>query len=103
MVIVEDDVGCTDDIEGDDEQPKERTYPYRKKRQDGEHSSCEVAVGGERGETSGQIGTDDAWKDKDEPEEAKTVQGRDDAVRFDPVHRLEPGQEYTLKQSSHAT
>jgi hypothetical protein len=32
MVIVEDEVGRPHEIEGDDEQPKEWTYPYREKR-----------------------------------------------------------------------
>src|SRR5260370_27341485 len=39
------------------------------------------------------MGADDARKDGDEPEEAETVQGGDGALRFDPVHRFEPGQD----------
>ena len=50
-------------------------------------------VGGERGEAGGQIGADDAWKNEDQPEEAEAVQSRDGALRFKPVHRLEPGQD----------
>ena len=42
-----------------------------------------VAVGGERGEAGGQMWPDDAWKDKDEPEEAEAVQSGDGAVRFE--------------------
>ena len=80
-------------LKRDDEQPKERTYPYREKRQHGQQPGCQVAVGGERGETSGQVGADDARKDKDEPEEAKAVQSRDNAVRFDSAHRPELGQD----------
>ena len=72
--------------------PKERTYPYREKRQHGQHPGCKVAVGGEGGEAGGQIGADDAWKDKDEPEEAKAVQSGDGALRIESVHRPEPGQ-----------
>ena len=45
------------------------------------------------GETSGQVGADDARKNKDEPEEAKAVQSRDNAVCFEPVHRPEFGQD----------
>src|SRR6185437_870498 len=29
MVIVDEDVGCTHDIEGNDKRPEQRTYPYR--------------------------------------------------------------------------
>jgi hypothetical protein len=36
---------------------------------------------------------DDAWKDEHEPEESEAVQGRDRAMGFDPVHRLESRQE----------
>jgi dihydrofolate reductase len=36
---------------------------------------------------AGQI-ADHAWKNEDEAEESEPVQGRDGAVRFDPVHRL---------------
>ena len=34
---------------------------------------------------------DDARKDEDESEETEAVQGRDGALCFDPVHRLELG------------
>ena len=80
------------EIEGDDEKPKERAYPCREKRQNGQHSGREVTVGGESGEAGGQIGADDARKDKDQPEEAKAVQCGDGALGIEPVHRLEPGQ-----------
>ena len=71
------------------EQPKEWTYPYREKRQDCEQPGWQVPVGGECGETSNwQIRVDDAWKDKDEPEEAEAVQVSDGALRSDEVHRL---------------
>jgi hypothetical protein len=94
VVIVEDEIDHPHEIERRDEQPKERTYPYREKRQDGEHPGCQVSVGGERGEASGwQIRADDAWKNKDEPEEAEAVQRSDGALRCDQVHRLEPGQD----------
>src|SRR6266702_7000292 len=36
VVIVKDDVDYPHEIEGDDKRPKERTYPYREKRQDGQ-------------------------------------------------------------------
>ena len=87
VVIVDDDVGRPHEIEGDDEQPKQRTYPHREQRQHGQHPGCEVAIGGERGEAGGQIGADDAGNDEDEPEEAEAVQSGDGALRFDPVHR----------------
>jgi hypothetical protein len=32
VIIVEDDVGRAHEIEGDDEQPKKRTYPDREQR-----------------------------------------------------------------------
>ena len=82
-----------DEIEGDDEQPEHRTYPDREKRQHGQHPGREVAIGGESGEAGGQVRADDAGHNEDQPEEAEAVQRRDGAVRADPVHRLEPGQD----------
>ncbi len=61
--------------------------------QHGQHSGDEVTIGGELREARWQIGTDDARKDEDEPEEAEAVQRSDGALRVDPVHRLEPGQD----------
>src|SRR5467141_1242568 len=84
VVIVDDEVDHSHEIEGNYEQPKEWTHPYREKRGDGEHPGCQVPVGGERGEASGQI-ADDTWKNKDEPEEAEAVYGSDGAMRFDLV------------------
>jgi hypothetical protein len=78
------------------QQPKEWANPHREKRQDGQKPGCQVAKGGERGEISRQIGADNAWKDKDKPEEAEAVQSGDGAVRIDPVPRLE------LRQDVHA-
>src|SRR6202008_414314 len=89
VVIVEEEVNRPNEIEGDDEKPEQRTYPYREKRQDGEQPGCQVPVGSERGEASGgQIRTDDPRKDKDEAEEAEAVQRSDGALRCDQVHRL---------------
>jgi hypothetical protein len=34
----------------------------------------------------------DAREDKNQPEEAKAMQGSDGAMRFEPAHRPEPGQ-----------
>jgi hypothetical protein len=64
---------------------------YCQKRQHRQHAGGEVAVGGEDGEVSGQIGADDAGKDEDQPEEAEAVQSSDGALRFDQIHRREPG------------
>jgi len=50
-------------------------------------------VGGERGEAGRQIGADDAWKDKDKPEEAEAVKSGDGALRIDSIHHLEPGED----------
>ena len=50
MVIVADEVGRSHDIEGDDEQPEERTYPDSQERQDGKQPGREVTVSGEVGE-----------------------------------------------------
>ena len=36
VVIVDDEVRRAQEIEGDDEQPKDRTYPHSEKCQDGE-------------------------------------------------------------------
>src|SRR5438270_6499374 len=93
MVIVEHEIDEAHEIEGRDEQPKERTYPYREKRQDGEHPCSKVPVGGESGEASGDIRADNTWKDKHQPEEAEAVQRSDGALRCDEIHRLEPGQD----------
>ena len=93
MVIIENDVGRAHEIESDDQQPEERAYPYREKRQDGQHRGCQVAVGSELGEAGGQIRADYAWKDKDEPEEAEAMQSGDGALRFEVARRLEPGQD----------
>ena len=81
MIIVHNDVDCASEIEGDNEQPKEWTYPHSEERQYGQQSGREVAVGGECGEGRWQI-ADDAWKDEDESEEAKAVQGSDGALGF---------------------
>jgi hypothetical protein len=40
-----------------------------------------------------QVGADHARKDEDEPKEPEAVKGRDGAMRFDPVHRLESRQD----------
>jgi glycyl-tRNA synthetase beta subunit len=50
-------------------------------------SHCKVdycsRVGSEHDEASGQIGANDARKDKEEPEEAEAVQSSDGALRRD--------------------
>ena len=43
--------------------------PYREKRQDGQHTGCEIHVGRECGKARGQLGADDAWNDKHESKE----------------------------------
>src|SRR5205807_2476594 len=65
VVIVADEVGRPHDIEGDDEQPKERPYPDSQKRQDGKQPGREVTVSGEVGETGRQI-AGNARKDEDQ-------------------------------------
>src|SRR5258708_22974 len=97
VIIVDDDVDCSHKIEGDNQRPKDRTYPHREKRQHGQQSGCEVTVGGECGESGGQIGADDARNDEDESEEAEAVQSGDGALRFDPVHCLEPRPDISAK------
>src|SRR6185312_10764696 len=97
MIIIDDEVGCPDEIEGDDERPKERRFPHREKRQDRQHPGCEVAIGGERGEAGGQIGADDAWHEEDESEEAEAVQRRNGALCLDLVDRFEPGPEVSAE------
>ncbi len=92
MVIVEEEVGCSNEIEGHYEQPKERTYPHGEQGQDGQYSGYKVAISCERGEASGQAKTDDAWKNKNKPEEAKAMDSSDDTLRFKPFHRPKPGQ-----------
>src|SRR5579859_667913 len=91
VVVVDDDVGCPHDVKGDDEGPKQRTYPCREERQNGEHTGCEVTVGGEVGEASGHIRPYDPGKDKDQPKESEAVQRSDCTVGVEPVRPLEPG------------
>jgi len=55
----------------------------REQRQDGEQPGCKTALSSERGETSGQVRTDHAGKDKDEPEEAEAVESCNGAVRLE--------------------
>lgn len=93
VVIVENYVRCPHEIEGDDKSPEQRTYPSGEKRQNGQHSGRKVSVGCKDGEARREVRTDNPWKNKDEPEEAKAVHGSDDAMRIDPVHRLESGPE----------
>src|SRR6266849_2421516 len=90
VIIVDDEVDRPYEIEGDDEQPEKRAYPHREKRQHGQHSGREVAIGSEGGEAGRQVGTYNTRKDEDEPEEAEAVQSSDSALRCDPVHRLKP-------------
>src|SRR5215471_19383535 len=88
VIIVDDEVDYPHDIEGDNEQPEERTYPHGEKRHHSQKASREVAVGSECGETRGKI-ADDAWKDEDESEEPEAVESGNSALCFDVVHRPE--------------
>ena len=81
------------EVEGDHEQPKERAYPYRDKRQHGQHPRREIPIGGERGKANRKIRADDAWKDEDQPKETEAVKSSDGALRSKLVHRLESGQD----------
>src|SRR5262249_326567 len=85
------------EVEDDDEEPKERTCPDRKKCQYREHANCQVRVTGEHGEAGWQIRAHHARKDCDEPEESEAVQSSDGGLGFDPVHRLEPWQDVGAK------
>src|SRR4029077_19973702 len=87
VIIVDDEVGDAHDIEGDDKQPKERTYPHGEERQHGKYPGREVAVGGEGSKARWQI-ADNARKNEDESEETKAVQRSDGAVRVDVVRYL---------------
>src|SRR5260370_38664617 len=91
VVIVEDEIDPPHEIEGDYEQPKEWTYPYREKRKDRQHPGCQVSVGGERGKARGQI-ADDTWKNKDEPEEAEAGYGTEGTFCCNQVLRFHTGQ-----------
>src|SRR5689334_21062537 len=93
MVIVDKNVGCAGDVERDDEQPEQRTYPDRCQRQHGQYAGGEVAIGGKAREADRQIGPDRAGHDEHQSEYPEAVQGRDRAMRFDPIHRLEPRQD----------
>jgi hypothetical protein len=89
VVVIREEVDDAHDIERDDKCPEQRTCPHREKRQHGQESRREVAIGGDDGEILRQI-ADDSRKDEDEPEEAKAVQRGDGALRLNAVHRPEP-------------
>ena len=72
-------------------------HPYREKRENRQHPRCEVTIGSEGGEVDRQIGANDARNDEDEPEKTETVQSSDGTLRFDPVHRPEPGPDVRAK------
>src|SRR5579862_5408461 len=91
LVVVDDDVDRSYHIEGADKEPEERTHPRREEREHGKYTGCEIAVCGKCREVSRQVGAYDAWNEKNETEEAKTVQAGDGTLDVDPVHRLEPG------------
>ncbi len=74
MIIVDDDVDCSYEIEGDAQQPKDPWYPCREKCQHSQQPGCEVTVRSEGGKFGWQIGADDAGNEEDEPEEAEAVQ-----------------------------
>ena len=73
VVIVDNEVDKAHDIEANDEQPKQRTYPDREKCQHGEQPGGEVPIGGESREGGRQMRADHTWKDEDEPEKAEAV------------------------------
>ena len=93
VVVVEDQVGHSHQIESNDEQPEERADSYCEKRQESEYPSCEVSISGEGGKARRQIRTDDAWNEKDQAEEAEAVQRSDGALRSNLVYCLKPGPE----------
>ena len=97
MVVINNDVSRSHEIERDYESPKKRTDPHGEKRQDGQDSGCKVSVGGKHCEAGGQIGAYDALKDKYQAEEAEAVQSCDGPLRFQPVHRFELGPEVGAK------
>jgi hypothetical protein len=97
MVIVNDKVNRPHKIKGEDERPKECTYPHGEKREDGQQPGCEVSVSRGSGKTSGQIRTDDTRKEKDKSEKTKAVQSSNRAVRFNPVHPFQSRQDVNAK------
>src|SRR5450631_3135882 len=97
MVIVDDDVNGSCEIEGDNERPEEWTNPNREECQNCQQSGCQVAVRREGREACRQTVTDDAWKDKYEPEESKTVQCSNSALRIELAHCLELGQDIHVR------
>ena len=92
MPIVEEQIAGAHKVEGDDEDPKERTDPHREQRQYGQQAGGEIAVGGGRGETGRQVRPDDAGNQEDETEEAEAVQRGDRAMSLHAIHRSELGQ-----------
>src|SRR5258708_23157751 len=65
VVVGGEEIDGSDEIEGYDEEPEERSDSYREKRQDGQHSSCKVTIAGKGSKTRGTIGTDDTPKEED--------------------------------------
>ncbi len=97
MVVVEDEISRPHKIEGNDEKPEERPYPEREKRQHGEQSRREIAIGRERSEARRQVRADDAGKQEDEPEEPEAVQGSDGTHGLHALHPPEPRQDIRAK------
>jgi len=63
-----------------------RRPDFRSSGKNGQCPRCQVPVGGESGEGRGQIGADDPWDDKHQPEEAEAVQSSDSALHCHEVH-----------------
>lgn len=91
MVIVNDDVDRTRQIEGGNQEPEEGTYPYREKSKDRKQAGYEIAVRSEWRKPFRQIGANNARKNKYKAEKAKAVQRSDGALCFDRAQLLEPG------------
>ena len=92
MIVVDDEVGRSDAVEGHDEKPEERPHPEGQQRQHRQNAGGEIAVGGGSREADGEVRTDDARNDEDQPEEAEAVQRGYGALRPGMVHGRQPGQ-----------
>src|SRR5262249_29407841 len=103
VVIVDEDVSRSHEIEGDDEQPKQRPDPDGEKRQHGQHSGCEVAIRGNVAKSAGRLRPTTPGRRKTSPKKRKLCSVAMARCASTRSIDLSFGQTYVPKQSSHAT
>lgn len=73
MVVVDEYVHCSGDIEGNDERPEDGAESDRQQSQHRQNPGRQIAIGSEGCELGGQAGPDDTGDQKDESEKTETV------------------------------